>query len=60
VLEFDFSGPLTLDGVEIALTDYPRFDNPYAKVAFGDLVYEITYQGMGLYLDFGEGIRELR
>ena len=60
VLEFDFTGPLILDGVEISLTDYPRFDNPYAQIAFGELVYEISYQGMELYLDFANGVREIR
>ena len=60
VLEFDFTGPLILDGVEISMADYPRFDNPYAQVGFGELVYEISYQGMELYLDFANGVREIR
>ena len=59
-LEFGWTGPLTLDDAEIALSGYPRFDNPYAQVDVNSLVYEIEFDGMGLFLDFEEGVREVR
>jgi hypothetical protein len=60
VVAFDWSGPLTLDGENVPLRDYPRFDNPYAQVAFNSRVYEIYYNEMGLVLDFQHGVREIR
>ena len=60
VLEFNWTGPLTLDGVDVPLTDYHRFENPYAQVAYNSGVYEIAYRGMGLFLDFAVGVRVIR
>jgi len=60
VLEFNWTGPLTLDGVEVQLSDYQRFENPYAQVAYNSGVYEIAYRGMGLFLDFADGVRAIR
>ena len=60
VLEFGWTGPLTLDDVEIALSGYKRFDNPYTRVEVNTLVYEIAYDGVGLLLDFEKGVREAR
>jgi len=57
---FGWEGGLTVDGQNVLLSGYPRFDNPYTKVDFGSLVYEIEYQGMSLRLDFEKGIRTIR
>ncbi len=60
VVGFDWTGPMTLDGETVPLRDYPRFDNPYARVAFNSRVFEIRYQDLGLVLDFNQGVREIQ
>jgi hypothetical protein len=59
LLEFSWTGAFILDEEEVPLSDFPRFDNPYAQVEFGDLVYEIIYQDQCLILDFEQGTREI-
>jgi hypothetical protein len=39
-------------GQVIPLENYPRFDNPYAHADFNNLIYEIEFNGMSLYLNF--------
>jgi len=51
---------LIVNGQVISLDDYPRFDNPYTRVEFNSLVYEIKFQGMSLHLDFEKGTRILK
>jgi hypothetical protein len=60
LLKVGWTGPLTLDGANVPLTGYARFDNPYAQVDFGSLIYEIQYQGMRLKLDFKDGVRTVK
>jgi hypothetical protein len=60
ILEFDWTGPLTLNQVEIPLSGYPRFDNPYAQVDFDSGNYRIELGQQGLFLNFDEGIREMK
>lgn len=57
---FGWKDGFTVSGQAIPLSGYPRFDNPYAMVAFDSLVYEIEFQNMGLQLDFDKGIRGIR
>ncbi len=59
-LKFSWEGELTVSGQDIPLTDYSRFDNPYTKVDFDSLTYDIEYQGMELSLDFQKGKREIK
>jgi len=59
-VSFGWENDFTVNGQTIPLDGYPRFDNPYAKVDFGSLTYEIKYQGMGLLLNFENGIRETK
>ena len=54
-LRFGWTGLLTLDGKEIALHDYPRWDNPYAHVGFGSEQFHIAFKGESLDLDFQSG-----
>ena len=56
-MAFGWEGGLTVNGQDIPLSGYPRFDNPYAQVKFDSLLYEIEYQGMRLRLDFENGNR---
>jgi hypothetical protein len=58
-LTFDWKGPLTVEGEEVPLDGYPRWDNPYLQAAFGDLQYTIAFEGMKLELDFANGLREM-
>jgi len=46
-----------VDGKVIPLHDYGRFDNAYAKVAWGQGHYEIAHAGRKLVLDFAKGTR---
>jgi hypothetical protein len=52
MVRFGWEGPLVVAGEEIALHTYPRFDNPYCQVPFGQTHYTIERQGETLTLDF--------
>jgi hypothetical protein len=52
LVKFGWEGPLTVDGQVVPLRDYPRFDNPYARLEFGEKVYRISFEGEELVLDF--------
>jgi hypothetical protein len=60
LMTFDWEGPFMVAGNQIPLRDYPRWDNPYTKVEFGNLVYFIEYGGMSLLLDFNDGVRTIK
>jgi len=60
LLEASWTGPLTIDGMDIPLSGYARFDNPYAKVAYDGLNYAITFQNSSLLLDFKTGTRTVK
>ena len=51
---FSWQGPLRVAGEEIAVHDYPRFDNPYCQAEFGTTRYQIDYAGEQIRLDFSE------
>jgi hypothetical protein len=57
LVEFGWTGPLKVDGIDIPLHDNPRWDNPYTRAAFGTQVYEIEFDGLRLLLDFEAGTR---
>jgi hypothetical protein len=44
-VELSWKGTLRVDGVEVEIHNYPRFDNPYCRADFGAKVYEIEYAG---------------
>ncbi|HXU82235.1 MAG TPA: hypothetical protein VN914_12610, partial [Polyangia bacterium] len=56
-IAFSWDGPLQVNGREVRLHDYGRFDNPYAKVQWGQGRYEISHAGKRLVLDFAKGVR---
>ena len=56
-IAFSWDGPFVVNGREVRLHDYSRFDNPYAKVAWGQGRYELSHGGRKLVLDFGKGGR---
>ena len=55
-VSFAWDGPLTVDGKEVPLHGDLRFDNPYAKVAWGQGRYEIAHAGRKLLIDFAKGV----
>jgi hypothetical protein len=58
-VSFGWEGPLKVDGREIPLGDYARFDNPYCKAPWGGTGrYEIAHAGHRLVLDFARGERK--
>ena len=56
-LSFGWEAPLVVDGVPTPIADYPRMDNPYVQVPFGEVRYEIGDGEYGLILDFDTGER---
>ena len=54
-----WTGPFTVDGVEIDLGPYKRFDNSSADVEYGSKVTRITSGDRTLELDFENGTRQV-
>ena len=58
VVSFAWTGPLVVDGEEIPISGYKRFDNAYAQVEFDDTRYEVSDGEFSLLLDFETNTRE--
>ena len=52
---FGWQGPLRIDGKNIPLSGYARFDNPYTTTAYGQGRYVIRGAGHRLVIDFKTG-----
>jgi hypothetical protein len=52
VMEFGWDGPLKVNGDEVSIAGYPRFDNAWAKTAFDAPVVDIRDGAWSLSLDF--------
>ena len=52
-------GPLTQDGADVDVSDYPRYGNPYSESVFRDAVISFEYQDRSLTLDFANRTREV-
>ncbi len=52
LISFGWHAPLVVDGEEIALDDYPRFDNPFVQTSFDDTRYHVSDGEYHLLLDF--------
>jgi hypothetical protein len=50
-MELSWNGPLRVDGAEVEIHNYPRFDNPYCHAEFGAKAYEITHAGQHHRID---------
>lgn len=44
LIRFGWNDPFTVNGNEISLKDYPRFDNPYCKADFGETILKISHE----------------
>jgi len=51
-IHFGWNDPLTCNGKEISLRNYPRFDNPYCHTEYNTGVYDIQFQNQHLQLTF--------
>jgi len=54
-VSFGWTGPLTVNGAEIPLKNYPLFDNPYAHSEFDSGVITLTGGAAEQVLDFSIG-----
>jgi hypothetical protein len=52
LVRFGWDGPLSVDGVDIQLHDYPRYDNPYVKAGFDSSKIRMTAGTYELDLDW--------
>jgi len=52
-----WTGPMRVDGREVPLGDYPRYDSPWAKVDWGTKKYLIEADSWFAELDFDRGTR---
>jgi hypothetical protein len=65
-LVMGWEGPVLQDGVEVDVSDYPRYENPYSGSGFRDDVISFryddpagVYQSTSLTLDFANRTREV-
>ena len=59
-VRFGWEGGFSVDGVEIQLDDYPRYDNPYVKAEFDPTEIHITTDEHELYLNWKTEERKTR
>lgn len=59
-INFAWDGALTVDGKEIALRNYKRFENPYSQAEFNTGIYKIQSGTQSLELDFNKTSRVTR
>ena len=53
---FGWEGPFRVDGQEVPLGNFDRFDNPYTRVPYGRTRYDLTHAGHRLLIDFARDI----
>lgn len=53
-VRFGWDGPLRVDGAEVALRGYPRFENPFAHAAFGSVRTLVEHDGETLEIAFDD------
>jgi hypothetical protein len=51
-MKVNWDEPMYVDNQLIDLRPYKRFENPYCNQTFGDMITEISFQGISLILDF--------
>ena len=60
VVRFGWDGPFNVDGVDIQLIDYPRYDNPYVKSEFDPDEIRVAAGEHELYLNWETGERSAK
>ena len=58
-VEVGWEGPMTVDGAEVDLGPYSRWDNAYSHTEFGSALTRVEKDGLALELDFDAGTRRL-
>ena len=58
LFRFGWGRPLTVDGVEVPLHDYPRYDNPYVQAEFDPAQINVTAGKHELSLNWKTGERK--
>jgi hypothetical protein len=56
--QFAWQGEFCVNGEQIPLDGYPRWENPYLNAEFGTPKFNIAFNGMRLELDFENGLRQ--
>lgn len=51
-IDYGWDRAFVIDGNVVPFGNYPRYDNPYADVEWGEKQMEISAGGNTLYLDF--------
>lgn len=59
LMEFDWHGPLTVDGQSVDLHPAARHQNPFVTSEYASGIYHVTAGTESLLLDFFAGVREL-
>jgi hypothetical protein len=54
---FAWDAPFVVNGVEMPLADFPRYDNPWAQTELNTLQTRIDVDGHGIEVDFQRGTR---
>ena len=57
LVRFGWEGALRVDGVNIQLHDYPRYENPYVKAEFDATEISVNNGGHQLHLNWKTGER---
>jgi len=60
LVRFGWKGPFSVDGVDIPLHDYPRYDNPYVQAEFDPSEMRVTAWGHDLYVNWETRKRTIR
>ena len=58
LIRFGWEGGFSVDGVEIQLHDYPRYDNPYVKAEFDPTKIHVAIDEHELHLNWETGERK--
>jgi hypothetical protein len=53
-VQFAYTGPMTVSGKDVPLSDYPRYDNRYCQASLGDRKITIEREGKWLTWNFGQ------
>jgi hypothetical protein len=59
LIQFNWSGALTVNAAEVPLRDYPRWSNPFCSAEFDSRQFTITCAGRILQLDFENNQRTI-
>ena len=58
-VSFGWQAPLTVKGVEVPITGYPRYDNPWSQTPFNSRALRLEKDGVGVDVDITAGTRRV-